>query len=254
MNVGDVVTTPSGKVGTVLRFFRAHDPDEGMTPRVLVLVPVALTPTDYLRVRVAYAPEDLEETQYTTAVIVIAQPIDPCGCEASIYCMMADWPTTPAGREFDLKVRLAIAEKDADHSRAVAIDLRTDLATAHKRIAELEARPTLPSEHVCEECGKSFPTLPAVRMHAQRAHRGMQTTKRAKTEAEPPQPEAAPEPPQLPARPKLLPLPDDPAWRCARCDKGTQDGAFTRSLTRPELCLRCAGVASSSTEQSAIAA
>lgn len=200
-------------------------------------------------------------TIYSAAVVVIAQSVDPCGAEPSIYCMMVDWPQTPAGREFDLKARLAIAEADAAHIRVAANELRADLATAQKRLSELEAalaaRPTLPSEHVCEECGKAFPTLPAVRIHVARAHRGMQTTKqRAKAEPEaPPEVEVAPEtPPVLPARPTRLPLPDDPAWRCARCDKGTQDGAFTRSLTRPELCLRCASTQDGSTQQSAIAA
>ena len=62
MNVGDEVTTPSGKVGTVLRFFRAHDClDEGPAPRVLVLITCAITPTDFLTIRAAYAPEDLED-------------------------------------------------------------------------------------------------------------------------------------------------------------------------------------------------
>lgn len=67
MNVGDQVRTPSGKEGTVLRFFRAHDRlDDSPAPRVLVLIPIALTPTDYLTIRVAYAPEDLEETHADT--------------------------------------------------------------------------------------------------------------------------------------------------------------------------------------------
>lgn len=195
-------------------------------------------------------------TIYSAAVVVIAQSVDPCGAEPSIYCMMVDWPQTPAGREFDLKARLAIAEADAAHIRVAANELRADLATAQKRLSELEAalaaRPTLPSEHVCEECGKAFPTLPAVRMHVARAHRGMSSKK--KSEAPPEVAAAPPEPPVLPARPNLVPLPDDPAWRCARCDKGVQDGAFTRSLTRPELCLRCASTQDGSTQQSAIAA
>lgn len=193
---------------------------------------------------------------YIAATVVIAQSTDPCGPEPFVYCMMADWPSTPAGREFDLKTRLAIAEKDAAHIRTAAEGMRTDLATAQKRLAELEgalsARVTLPTEHICEECGKAFPTLPAVRMHAQRAHRGMGAKK--PEDAPPDVAEPTPEPPQLPARPKLVPLPDDPAWRCARCEKGTQDGAFTRSLTRPELCLRCASTQDGSTQQSAIAA
>lgn len=68
MNVGDEVTTPSGKTGTVLELFRRRETLEGTvsyTPRVLVLITCAITPTDFLTIRDAYAPEDLEDRHAT---------------------------------------------------------------------------------------------------------------------------------------------------------------------------------------------
>jgi len=185
----------------------------------------------------------VDGTAYTLVRAVFTTP--PDDGLPSFYCAAEVWPTSHAAR---------LAERDAE------------IASLKRRIVELE-RPTLTlglpeppapvvqtdpdSGHPCELCpGRSFPSEKSLATHRMRKHSGRVWSTRPNAPAVP-----QPEPLPAPAARQITLVSDDPTWECANCHKSpSRDGAFSRSITRPDLCFRCAAQATSTRSAAQVAA
>jgi hypothetical protein len=150
------------------------------------------------------------------------------------YCPLLNWPETPAAQ---------LAARDA-----TIAELRTCIAELEARLCgqetEVAPQPTtnneqrtpdrkIPAGRVqCPHCDKT-PWSNRLADHLSQAHPEQLALTTIPVASEP-----AEEEPTLPAAP-LATTPDDPTWRCDRC----QSNVHARSVARPDLCVRCAAPA-----------
>jgi hypothetical protein len=205
---------------------------------------------------------------YVRLCAVFALPIDS-GTETHFYALDRDWPSTPIGelalRDLEiarLQQRLAAAERERDDlqqalTRATAVPPTIAVAATGMAPPEPMVVPAAPpaERHYCAPCDREFPSRKSLMTHNQRKHSGRVWSTRpparpalVNVPAEaapietPSEPAAEPEPP----KPRIQLVEDNPDWRCASCGKSPgHDGAFSRSVTRPDLCFKCAAQANS---------
>lgn len=176
----------------------------------------------------------------------------PRSGEVAPYCMEADWPETLPGRlDTALREHAELAEAFSLQA-AEALKQAQRAAAAEARVAELEKliveTPITPAVAAAATgMPKQSYAPPSDGGRSKRIECAIckalvwpklfdaHMAKHTRIEA----PTPAPAEPEPPAAPTIRLLDDDPTWRCAEIGCS---GAFTRSLTSPEYCVKHAPI------------
>lgn len=151
----------------------------------------------------------MDGDEYRTASVVLCRRAD--GAIES-YCPAADWPSSPAGKLAQRDATITELSARITELEAQLVQQRADTRT------HTQALDTPPERRSCPDCGQEFHYPQGLASHRLRKH-GYRR---------PLDGDAVPSPSTRAM--------NDGEWACADCDSNT----FSRSLTHPAYCMRCA--------------